>query len=137
MPLPRHRKVLGELAEARFVPKALGLGFRVAKPFGDSAPYDFLVEKQGRVQRVQVKSTSKLIPHGCRRRSMVNSRGFGCHRYNRREIDFIAAYVFPSDAWYIIPIEVVGGTTLLYLYPEGGHGRFERFREAWHLLWQK
>lgn len=34
----------GEMAEAAFVAKVSSLGFGVAKPWGDSDPYDFIVE---------------------------------------------------------------------------------------------
>jgi len=36
-------KQLGEIAEAEFIAKAVGLGFVVARPWGDSEPYDFIV----------------------------------------------------------------------------------------------
>ena len=34
----------GEVAEAAFLIKAATLGFSVAKPWGDSDPYDFIVQ---------------------------------------------------------------------------------------------
>ena len=51
-------KQLGEIAEAEFVAKAVGMGFVVAKPWGDSEPYDFIVnpKKSFIFWRVQVKS---------------------------------------------------------------------------------
>ena len=36
-------KQLGEIAEAEFIAKAVGMGLVVAKPWGDSEPYDFIV----------------------------------------------------------------------------------------------
>src|SRR5438876_743386 len=38
------RKRRGEAAEAAFLAKASGLGFGVAKPWGDSERYDFLLD---------------------------------------------------------------------------------------------
>src|SRR5205807_1544095 len=52
-------KRLGEVAEAAFLAKASDLGFRVAKPWGDSDPYDFIVETGGRLWKVQVKSAHR------------------------------------------------------------------------------
>src|SRR6202034_4093336 len=51
-------KQLGEFAEAEFVAKAVGMGFVVARPWGDSEPYDFIVnpKKSFYFWRVQVKS---------------------------------------------------------------------------------
>lgn len=53
----RTPKRLGELAELAFMCKAASLGFGVAKPYGDSDRFDFIVSCDGRLWRVQVKST--------------------------------------------------------------------------------
>ena len=37
-------KARGEAAEAAFLAKAAGLGFGVARPWGDSERYDFIVD---------------------------------------------------------------------------------------------
>ena len=49
-------KRLGEMAEAEFLAKASGMGFGVAKPWGDSEPYDFILAVRGRLWKVQVKA---------------------------------------------------------------------------------
>ena len=46
----------GELAEIEFLGRATALGLMVTKPFGNAAPYDFLIERGGRALRIQVKS---------------------------------------------------------------------------------
>lgn len=51
----------GELSELAFVYKAASLGFHVAKPYGDSERYDFILDAGHRLWRVQVKSTTTLI----------------------------------------------------------------------------
>ena len=53
----RHAKQRGEWAELRFSTRAIELGFRVSKPWGDSAPYDLVIDYRGRFRRVQVKCT--------------------------------------------------------------------------------
>ena len=50
-------KQRGELAEIRFMLKAAGLGFGVAKPWGESERYDFVLDTGKKFWRVQVKST--------------------------------------------------------------------------------
>ncbi len=47
-------KELGELAEAEFLRRALGMGMAIAKPWGESGAYDFIVDAEGRLCRVQV-----------------------------------------------------------------------------------
>jgi len=59
-------KQLGEIAEAEFIAKAVGLGFVVARPWGDSEPYDFIVnpKKSFHFWRVQVKSAHTIGADG-------------------------------------------------------------------------
>jgi hypothetical protein len=54
----KESKMRGEWAELRFMARAAEHGLRVTKPWGDSAKYDFAVERQGRFLRVQVKSVT-------------------------------------------------------------------------------
>ena len=65
-PGKRTPKQLGEIAEAEFIAKAVGLGFVVAKPWGDSEPYDFIVKakKSFHFWRVQVKSAHTIGADG-------------------------------------------------------------------------
>jgi PD-(D/E)XK endonuclease len=131
---PPKRK--GEFAELIFVLKAASLGFPVSKPFGDSEPYDLIIEDRGRLIRIQVKSVftstrwGYSIAVGHKRHSQSN--------YSPEEIDFIAAYVAPHASWYIIPVREVSGLFHIRLYPRGtgkrGGGIFEQYREAWGLL---
>jgi PD-(D/E)XK endonuclease len=139
---PRDTKRWGELGELAFVLKAASLGITASKPYGDRRPYDFLVEHGQRLLRIQVKSVFT-------RRIGVGSLGFavavsqnryrgGRVVYTREEIDFIAAFVGPHDAWYLIPVDALGSRKFIHVYPAGvkraGAGLFEQYREAWHLL---
>jgi hypothetical protein len=122
-------KARGEWGELRFMARAAELGLRVTKPWGDSAPYDFAVEYRGRFYRVQVKCT--LYRRG---------RSFKCHldsngsAYTRDQIDFIAAYVIPTDTWYILPIALVEGHPDILLTPHNPRSKYSKYKEAWHLL---
>jgi hypothetical protein len=128
-------KQLGEIAEAEFIAKAVGLGFVVAKPWGDSEPYDFIVnpKKSFIFWRVQVKSAHTIgADGGC---------SFRAHDHNQRsytseDIDALVAYARPMNAWYVMPVRVVEELKSLMLYPESRklRSRFERWREAWEVL---
>jgi hypothetical protein len=57
--------------------------------------------------------------------------------YTKDDIDLIVAYLFPEDAWYVIPIEAIEGRRSLYFYPNGsqkGLAMYEKYREAWWLM---
>jgi len=125
-------KERGEWAELCFMARAAEHGLRVSKPYGDSASYDVGVECEGRILRVQVKSTIY------RRRGIesysLNVHGPRRQLYRKGTIDFFAVYLIPIDAWYILPFEEAGGNFSLHITPRGKRKKYARYREAWHLL---
>jgi hypothetical protein len=132
-------KQRGELAEIAFLHKAAAFGFGVAKPYGDSERYDFILDSGERLWRVQVKSVAATYPPGSHgyRTASCHSRG-SCKDlpYTANEIDFFVAYIVPRDIWYIVPVELVTPVLGMCFYPSGCRigGRFEPYREAWHLM---
>jgi hypothetical protein len=118
-----------------FMIRAAKHGFGVAKPYGDSDRYDFIVDGGARLWRVQVKSSSRLSQGTYFIASQRCCNGTAIP-YTAREIDYLAAYVFPEDAWFIIPVRAFVPRTSLHLFPEerGKVGMYARYREAWELL---
>ena len=130
----------GELVELAFLHKAVSLGFAVAKPYGDSERYDFIVDYRDnidqRLLRVQVKSTA-LVHQGCYRVWCTHSRTRRDKAvYSLRQIDFLVAYIIPENAWYVFPIGVIKARTCLKLFTHHREtkSRYEQFREAWQLM---
>ena len=128
-------KQLGEIAEAEFIAKAVGMGLVVAKPWGDSEPYDFIVnpKKSFYFWRVQVKSAHTVgADGGCSFRAHDHLQ----RSYTAEDIDALVAYARPMNAWYVMPVRVVEELKSLMLYPEsrGKRSRFERWREAWEIF---
>jgi hypothetical protein len=129
-------KQRGELAEIRFMLKAAGLGFGVAKPWGESERYDFVLDTGKKFWRVQVKSTyvaraPKYSVNVCR-----NIAGKKKTPYTAEEIDILVVYIVAEDAWYVLPVAAVAARTRLYFAPLGNKrgGVYERYREAWRLM---
>src|SRR2546421_5517793 len=54
--LRRNPKRAGEISEAAFVLRAHSLGFLVAKPWGDSEKYDFVLDAGSKLWRVQLNA---------------------------------------------------------------------------------
>jgi hypothetical protein len=125
-------KERGEWAELYFLMIAAGLGMKVLRPFGQTGVYDVGVDRLGRLQRVQVKSTIY------RRRSgefSLNVMGPQRKMYAPGTVDYFAVLLIPIDEWYIIPYEVLGGSNCtLHLRPRGGKQLYREYREAWELL---
>src|SRR4051812_25744099 len=177
-------KQKGEWAEVCFAAEVLRRGWRISRPYGDSAPYDCIVdatsltchpERSARrrvegpgfsrltppascrlLHRVQIKSSCSCVKdrrsnhHSgisrenyklqisnhrshfkiCIAKGSRKKRGYSSH-----ETDFLAILIVPLSAWYIIPVAALGRQLSISLRP-GIHppSRFERFRDAWHLL---
>jgi hypothetical protein len=120
----------GEWAELAFITVAQGLGFNVAKLWGDSAAYDVALEMNGRFLRVQVKSTEArqkssyvCLLHGSEERL-----------YKAKEFDYFACYIVPVDVWYIFPIQLVLGMSAVVVTPQLKGHKYERYMEAWWFL---
>jgi hypothetical protein len=127
----RDNKKRGEWAESVFAARAGENGLAVSKPSGDSTSFDYVVGHPGKFVAVQVKCTIARLPNG---------KGYICNlksnnkRYPPGAFDFVAAYVIPEDAWYIVPVEAIGGQATLSLCTVGTWAKFEEYREAWNLL---
>lgn len=130
---PLWAKRRGELSELAFFYKAASLGFGVAKPWGDSERYDFILDSGQRLWRVQVKSGSHHHNRRYGLHGMCGNRGQT--QYTSAEIDFLAGYLIPLDIWYIIPVDKIQNRWLLF-FPYGGArcGHYEQYREAWGLM---
>jgi hypothetical protein len=151
----------GELSELAFVYKAASLGFGVAKPYGDSERYDFVLDSRIEVEpreerasqepeekwaerdfphklwRIQVKATTQLLNGQYR----INAhRRIYCRAvaYHPSEVDFLVAHIIPEDSWFILPIRAAEGRTSLFFSPRNFPrlGLYDAYREAWHLFRQ-
>jgi PD-(D/E)XK endonuclease len=125
----QDKKLRGEWAESVFMARAGEQGLAVSKPWGESRSYDFVVRGPGGFVSVQVKSTTVAM-----------GGGYSCavrkqnERYRRGAFDFLAAYVIPEDAWYIIPLGKFAGRATLILCSNSAGAKYEKYREAWSLL---
>ncbi|HUK86792.1 MAG TPA: group I intron-associated PD-(D/E)XK endonuclease [Terriglobales bacterium] len=128
-------KLKGEWAELQFMTKALALGLRVARVYGDSARYDFFVDAGGRLSRVQIKSAWHLSG-STYRLATQHGAPLGKVPYRARELDFVVGYVVPEEAWYVVPVGALTRRRSFWVYPHrpDSRGRFEQYRDAWHLL---
>ena len=132
----RNSKRTGELSEAAFLHKAVGLGFRVTKPWGDSERYDFVLDSGRRLWRVQIKCTAVERAGGYHIQPIHFVYGKNKVVYTAEDIDVLAAHIVPLDVWYVVPVAALAQGKSLRLYPDDGckTARFEKYREAWELF---
>src|ERR1700732_2060272 len=127
---PRNTKRTGELSEAAFLHKAVGLGLKVTKPWGDSERYDFCGDSGGRVWRVQIKCTAAIRAGGYHTQPIHFVYGKNKVVYTAEDIDVLAPHIVPLDVWYVVPVAALAQGKSLRLYPDGGceRARFEKYR---------
>ena len=126
------RKHRDELAELAFMRKAATLGFGVAKPWGDCDRYDVIVRTGKVFWRVQIKSVWSMMR--ARTHYRVKTTGNRHSNYTRDEIDFLVAYIFPENSWYVFPVAQVENRKNVYISPGSKRSCFELYREAWNLM---
>src|SRR5580693_10322739 len=125
----------GDLGEVAFLHKATALGFMVAQPYGVGYPFDFIVQGERGLCRVQVKANVHMR-FGLYRVNIFRNLGAGRRAYREYEVDFVAVYIIPEDTWYILPVREVLERRTLFFRPNGytGSDPYAHYREAWHLL---
>jgi hypothetical protein len=101
-----------------FTYKAAGLGFGVAKPYGDSESYDFILDSGVRLWRVQVKSTYGKQAHSYGIRACGNNRTSN-KAYTAKQIDILVVFLVSENAWYSSPSRLLlHGSTYGSIPPE-------------------
>ena len=131
------RKRQGEAAEARFLAEASARGLLICKPWGEVAPFDFVVLGRRRFHRVQVKSVWASPARGHRAYSVSVGHGKSVKlAYRPSEVDFVAVWIAARQSWYIVPVRALAGRVRIQLASDHPASRrlFEQYREAWDLL---
>lgn len=103
-----NTKQRGNVTEVECMLAFLKLGYNVLTPYGDCERYDFVVDIQGKLYKIQVKSANdKHIQEGYidfKTANKTTREGtFVRHTYTKDEIDyFMTSY---DNKCYLIPVE--------------------------------
>lgn len=92
---PRRLKEKGDLAELMVACDLLRRGCKLAIPYGEDCDYDLVIERDGKLERVQVKHTESdgaVISVKCCSHSLTNGRVRATKRYTAATIDWLAVY---------------------------------------------
>lgn len=102
-------KQIGNITELEVLTYLTKLGYQISIPFGDRARYDQVIDVNGVLYRIQIKS-SKLVNGSleipCKSSVRINGRTVN-KRYTADEIDFLATYY--NNKCYMIPVEHLPG----------------------------
>jgi hypothetical protein len=104
-------KQRGDLAELMVAADLRRRGLKVALPFGEDWDYDLIIERDGRLERVQVKHTrsnGKVVVAKAQSHSLTNGKVRTTKRYTAEMIDWLAVYDATTERCYYIPAQELG-----------------------------
>jgi hypothetical protein len=101
----RDTKVVGDVSELRVMAALARAGYVVAKPFGENARYDLIVDDGSTLQRVQVKTgriRGDVLMFNCcsthgHRRTVEMTRPY------TGQIDLLAVFCPTNEKVYLLP----------------------------------
>lgn len=82
-------------------------GHSVLLPFGEGERYDFVVDHDGNLERVQAKSGQYI--KGCVRFSTASHHKDGERREYKGQIDWFGVYCKAIDAVFMVPVSEAPG----------------------------
>jgi hypothetical protein len=128
-------KQLGDTAELAVALDLRRRGYRVAFPFGEDCDYDLIVDRDGSLERVQVKHTrsdGEVVIVRCRSQSLTNGKVRATKRYTPDTIEWLAVYDATSGRCLYVPAsELAGGRSELRLrVTPARNGQRRRIRDA-------
>lgn len=125
---------IGDVGEIAFSLRASINGFTVLQPYSQHTSYDLAIDNGSNIIRIQVKTTTKK----CSRNN--NGYRFSCSygseekkKYNKDDVDFIAAYIVPLEIFYIVPIEIINSKNFK-VYPDKLCHKYSKYKENWDIL---
>lgn len=135
-------KLKGDIAEQAVVLAALKRGWGVLQVIGDRLPYDLVIDVDGVLLKIQVKSAwfdqTKENYVVDNRRTKTNRRSMVRSNYEPTDFDFAILYIQDLDVFYIMPSEVfISYGSEIHLVEDEKRQRKPKsagFREAWGLM---
>lgn len=100
--------IKGMTTELDCIRSFIAAGYQVSIPYGDCARYDFLADKDGKIIRVQVKSSNwtdetKTSFMFYARSAHINSKGVKQQKYDETQIDYFSTFF--EGKCYVIPVQ--------------------------------
>lgn len=114
-----NSKQKGNLTELLCIAAFVKLGITVSIPYGDCARYDFIADIDGKLYRIQCK-TSTMLSDGVYQfscRSTTGNTVVNSHRsYDSSQIDFFATII--DNQCYLIPVQETGSKSKTLRFTE-------------------
>ena len=98
-------QIKGDKAVAAIIYKLTKAGYTISLPITESAEYDLVIEKEGKIERVQVKYSKREDID--LRKIHSNSKGYVIKKYSKNAFDVLAV-VKPTEECYLIRRSIEG-----------------------------
>ena len=109
---PPTKKQKGDFAELKVACDLRRRGYLVLIPFGEEAPYDIVIDRDGRLERVQVKYADRKgaasVEVRCYSQTVISGKVRSITPYTADSIDWLALYEATSDRCCYIPAAELG-----------------------------
>lgn len=117
-------KQKGNLTEVQCLAEFISKGLDVSIPYGDCARYDFIIDINNKLYRIQCKTATQLSEgvytiscRSCKTRASGNSR----RSYTEDEIDFFGTYI--NGKCYLIPVNETSSHSKTLRFVPTGNGQ--------------
>lgn len=126
-----NSKQKGILTETQCLAEFSKLGLTVSIPYGDSARYDFILDYNNKLYRIQCKTSNKIddgvYMFACRS-TTGNTSTIKRRKYDETQIDFFATIV--DNECYLIPVQETGSTSKTLRFKPVKTGQVKRVTYA-------
>lgn len=118
-----NTKDIGSVGEVLVLSHLISKGYRVSIPFGDNTKYDLISEKDGKMERIQVKTTNtnngetinfKVSCTVYEKQKDGNNRSKTV-KYNKRDFEWLYGVDLSTKKIYKIPSTKVSGKAVFRL----------------------
>ena len=133
-----NSKFVGNIGEAKVIAKFVEYGIPVYLPFGDNERADLIAEFNGKLNKIQVKTSLKakngvMVFNCCS--STAHRKNGKKYSYDKTQIDYFAFYNIQRDKILLLPVENCPITSVAIRYEEPHNGQIVGVRmEADYLL---
>ena len=121
----------GMYGEAKVLAKFVELGVPVAIPFGDNYSYDLIAEFNGKLNKIQVKTSSQTDSNRTKfklTKVRINSSQNITKHYIEGEVDYYALYATKRDKIFLVKFaDVNGSINIRYKSTNNGQDHLARF----------
>jgi hypothetical protein len=95
-------KRIGEIYETELIFELMKRGYFVSTPYGESAPYDLIVDNNSKLLKIQVKTTT-TFDKGRSHYRVTTAHGSKSKKpYNQKDVNIFACKVVPTNDWFFV-----------------------------------